>query len=142
MRRMRWTPGAAVVACLVSAAPAAASGEIKDACGPGAIATPDAYLVEPAGTYFDICDSDVTGFAAAGSLRGVRAAIKLASDASGRSPSATRYSFYFATKRCSVSVVFNDLVSGPATRVGGACDSTTEPCPVIQGCWLSPRWMR
>jgi hypothetical protein len=137
MRRIRWTLAATALGCMATAAPAAANGEIKDACGPGAVGGPMAYIVEPAGTYLDLCDSDVAGFAGAGSLRGVRATLKLASDATTRPPATTRYSFFFSTKRCSVSVVLNDLATGPATRVGGYCDNVTEPCPVIEGCWMT-----
>src|SRR5690349_5544393 len=137
MRRISWLTVATAAACLASAAPAAASGEIKDGCGPGTVDGP--YVVEPGLPWLDLCDSDVSGFAASGPLRGVRATLKLAGDASAR-PGSTKYAFYFATKRCSVSVLYGDLgvgTDGAAARVGGYCDSTTEPCPVVEGCWMT-----
>ena len=137
MRRTSWITAAAAAACLASAAPAAASSEIKDACGPGAIGGPPAYVVEPQVPWLDLCDSDVSGFAGAGSLRGVRFTLKLAGDATARPPGLTRYTAYFFTDRCSVSLILNDLASGTAGWVGGSCDGRSEPCPVVPSCWQS-----
>jgi hypothetical protein len=136
---MRGALAAAALACLATAAPAAGKAEIKDACGPGAIGGPPAYVVEPPAPWLDVCDSDVTGLAGAGPLRAMRATLRLAGDAAMR-PGFTQYTFHFGTAHCGASVSYIDADvggSGGSTRVHGDCNPRTVPCPIVQSCSMS-----
>jgi hypothetical protein len=117
---------------LLVAAPARASGEISDPCGPGSgLSTGGVPEKEPLLPWLDICGADVDGIAGSGSLRGVRTVIHLDGDvASGRDTGS--YAVGLVTDRCYMEMTYTVYPQPDRrtahTELGGTCDYRTVPC--------------
>jgi hypothetical protein len=112
---------------------ALANGEVKDPCSVAAIGTlPNAYP-DPTIPWLDLCDTDLAGVAGAGALRAIRATIHVAGDV-GMRAGAAAYAVVTTAGACSFQIQYADRgldVTGGATRVQGACNVVSKPCPIL-----------
>jgi hypothetical protein len=138
MRRTARGLTVAVLGSLAIAAPAAADNEITDPCGTGSASLPGLVARDPTVPWLDLCGADVRGRAGSGSLRALRATLRLAGDTAGRAGSAG-YVFAFMAGTCSGALRYEDL--GPGTTAGrlklsGLCGGTWQQCdlPPVASC--------
>src|SRR4051812_36885674 len=100
---------AGVGVVLFAMAPSAVgNGEIADPCSVAAIGTPPNAYPEPTVPWLDLCDTDVTGVAGAGQMRGIRVTFHLAGDIDLRAGSAA-YAAVLSTGRCGFQIQYTDL---------------------------------
>jgi hypothetical protein len=131
--------GAALI-CLATATSAFAAGQVKDPCSVGAIGTPPNAYPDPSVPWLDLCNTDIAGFAGAGSARGIQVTFHVAGDTALRAGSAA-YLAMLDTGKCAFQIQYSDLgpdAAAGTTRVQGACNVTGQPCQFVPSdfnCW-------